>query len=81
MREQITAEWAKKTAESILGEKIQNQIGVCLDAIENAVRQNKMSCSIGIYANAFVIKELNKRGFSVKQYDDQLDGTYLTISW
>jgi hypothetical protein len=33
MREQITAEWAKKTAESILGEKIQKQIGVCLDAI------------------------------------------------
>jgi hypothetical protein len=28
-----------------------------------------------------VIKELNRRGFEVKQYDDQRDGSYLIISW
>ncbi|TXG80036.1 MAG: hypothetical protein E6R13_08855 [Spirochaetes bacterium] len=81
MREEITAEWARKTSESILGEKVNKQIEACLNAIENSVKQNKMSCSVGIYADALVIKDLNKRGFSVKQYDDQRDGSYLTISW
>lgn len=81
MREEITAEWARKTSESILGEKVHKQIETCLNAIENAVKQNKMSCSVGIYADALVINVLNKRGFSVKQYDDQRDGSYLTISW
>lgn len=81
MRQEITAEWARKTSESILGEKVHKQIETCLNAIENAVKQNKMSCSVGIYADALVIKDLNKRGFSVKQYDDQRDGSYLTISW
>jgi len=81
MRQEITAEWARKTSESILGEKVNKQIEACLNAIENAVKQNKMSCSVGIYADALVIKDLNKRGFSVKQYDDQRDGSYLTISW
>lgn len=81
MRQEITAEWARKTSESILGEKVNKQIETCLNAIENAVKQNKMSCSVGIYADALVIKDLNKRGFSVKQYDDQRDGSYLTISW
>ena len=81
MRQEITAEWARKTSESILGEKVHKQIEACLNAIENAVKQNKMSCSVGIYADALVIKELNRRGFSVKQYDDQRDGSYLTISW
>ena len=81
MRQEITAEWARKTSESILGEKVNKQIETCLNAIENAVKQNKMSCSVSIYADALVIKDLNKRGFSVKQYDDQRDGSYLTISW
>lgn len=81
MRENITADWARKTAESILGEKINKQIDICLTAIEEAVKRNEMGCSIGIYADAIVVKELNKRGFSVKQYNDQRDGSYLTISW
>lgn len=81
MREEITAAWAKKTAESILGEKINKQIEISLNAIENAVKNNKFSTSVGIYADALVIKELVKRGFSVKQYDDQREGCYLNISW
>jgi len=81
MRQEITAEWARKTSESILGEKVNKQIETCLNAIENAVKQNKMFCSVGIYADALVIKDLKKRGFTVKQYDNQRDGSYLTISW
>ncbi len=81
MREEITAAWARKTSENILGEKIHKQIEVCFNEIERAVKENKMACSVGIYADALVVKELNKRGFEVKQNDDQRDGYYLTISW
>lgn len=81
MKEGVTADWARKTAESVLGEKINKQIEVCLDAIERAVKANQMACSVGIYADTLVIKELNKRGFKVQQYNDQRDGSYLTISW
>lgn len=81
MREEITAQWARKTSESILGEKVERQLNDCLDAIQKAVKANQMACSVSIYVDALVIKELNKRGFTVKQYDDQRDGSYLTISW
>ena len=81
MKEQITAEWARKTSENILGEKVNKQLETCLDAIERAVKANQMGCSIGIYADALVVKELNKRGFKVEQSNDQRDGSYLTISW
>lgn len=81
MKEEITAEWARKTAESILGEKVQKQIEVCLDAIQRAVKANQMACSVGIYADALVVKDLNKRGFKVEQSSDQREGSYLTISW
>lgn len=81
MRDEITAEWARKTSESILGEKIHKQIEICLNAIERAVKENKMMCGVAIYADSLVIKELNNRGFSVKQYDNQRDGSYLEISW
>lgn len=39
MRDEITAEWAKKTAESILGEKANGQLNTCLDAITRAVKK------------------------------------------
>jgi len=81
MREDITAKWARKTSENMLGERVKKQIGVCLAAIENAVKANEMACSIPIYADVLVIKELDKRGFRVKQYDNQIDGRYLTIYW
>jgi hypothetical protein len=81
MRENITADWARKTAESVLHEKINKQIEICLNEIEVAVRRNQMGCNVGIYADALVIKELNSRGFSVKQHSDQRDGSYLEITW
>jgi hypothetical protein len=81
MKEEITADWARKTAESVLGEKINGQIKTCLDAIERAVKANQMACSVGIYADALVVKDLNKRGFKVEQSNDQREGSYLTISW
>ncbi len=81
MKEEITAEWARKTSESVLGEKINKQIETCLNAIERAVKANQLACSVGLYADGLVIKELNKRGFKVEQSNDQREGSYLTISW
>lgn len=40
-----------------------------------------MNTSIGIYADALTLEDLRKRGFTVKEYDDQRDGSYLSISW
>jgi hypothetical protein len=80
-RNNINAEWARKQATSILGEKVKKEINICLDAIEKAVASNQMSISLGIYAESLTIEDLRKRGFTVKQYDDQRDGSYLSISW
>lgn len=77
----INAEWARKQATSILGEKVKKQIDTCLEAIEKAVANNQMNTSIGIYADALTLEDLRKRGFTVKEYDDQRDGSYLSISW
>lgn len=77
----INAEWARKQATSILGEKVKKQIDTCLEAIEKAVANNQMNTSIDIYADALTLEDLRKRGFTVKQYDDQRDGCYLSISW
>jgi len=77
----INAEWARKQATSILGEKVKKQIDTCLEAIEKAVANNQMNTSIDIYADALTLEDLRKRGFSVNQYDDQRDGSYLSISW
>jgi hypothetical protein len=80
-RNNINAEWARKQATSILGEKVKKEINICLDAIEKAVASNQMSISLGIYAESLTLEDLRKRGFTVKQYDDQRDGSYLSISW
>jgi hypothetical protein len=80
-RNNINAEWARKQATSVLGEKVKKQIDTCLDVIEKAVARNEMSTSIGIYAESLTLEDLRKRGFTVKQYDDQRDGSYLSISW
>jgi hypothetical protein len=80
-RANINAEWARKQAISVLGEKVKKQIDTCLDAIEKAVARNEMLTSIGIYAESLTLEDLRKRCFNVNQYDDQRDGSYLSISW
>jgi hypothetical protein len=77
----VTAKWARETATAILGEKVQEQINRCLNSVRGAVSRNEMSISINVYADNLTIQELSKRGFKVKQEDDQRDGPYLIISW
>jgi hypothetical protein len=81
-KQNITAEWARKQATTILGEKINQEINICLNAIEQAVVKNQMSTSVGIYVHDLTLEDLRKRGFTVKKYDgDQRDGSYTSISW
>lgn len=81
MENQINAEWARKTATSILGENVNKQIGICEESIKNAVKKNEMSCYVVIYANNLTITELRKRGFECEQHSDQRDGSSLHIKW
>jgi len=81
MENQINAEWARKTATTILGEKVNKQIAQCEEAIKEAVKRNQMSCDVSLYADSLTITELNKRGFKCHQNDDQRDGSYLNINW
>jgi hypothetical protein len=82
MKENITADWARKTAETILGEKVEKQIKLCLESIEMSVKRNQFSCDVSCYPDDLTIKELNKRGFKTKYVDgDFRDGGYLKISW
>ena len=78
---EINAEWARNQANKVLGERVYTELNKCEQAIKNAANENEMSCGIGIYAHKKTIEELTKRGFKVEQYDDQRDGSYLSISW
>lgn len=81
--ERITAEWARNTANSVLSEKVQNQILQCEDSIKAAVKKNEMSCNMFFTLESLTKKELIKRGFEVefqKGYD-QRDSDYTIIKW
>lgn len=79
---EITAEWARKTAQSILGEKLEKELNMCLHNIKCAVKENKLNTSISIYIDDLTKLELEKRGFRVEKYTgDQRDGSYTSITW
>lgn len=78
----ITAEWARRTAQSVLGEKIEKELNRCLEAVKEAVKLNNFNTSVSLYINDLTKKELENRGFTVNKYTgDQRDGSYTTISW
>ena len=83
MSDNVTAEWARKEANEILGEKVSKQLDQCETAIVSAVKRNEMSCNVTIYPHEKTIAELTKRGFKTKEHNgyDQRDPDYITISW
>lgn len=82
MDKEITAKWARETADSVLGKKVEAELEECEQRIKLAVKENKMSTTIyTFYGQPKTVKELESRGFKVKQYDSQRDGASLTISW
>ena len=81
INENITAEWARKTANEILGEKVKEEIKRCLSSIEMAVKNNKMQVDVYQYVEELTKKDLINRGFKINFTDNQIDGPCLTISW
>ena len=81
MKENITADWARKTSETLINEKINKQIETCLDAIEMSVNRNEFNCSVCINPDSLTIKEITKRGFSTKYISGGYGEGYLNISW
>jgi len=59
------------------------QIDNCLEAIEMAVKANKLSIDVSMYVEDLTIQDLQKRGFSVKKHSamDQRETDYITIKW
>ena len=80
---EITAEWARKLAQSVLGDKVKQQIATCLDAVVRAVKINKLSVDVGIYVEPLTRRDLEGRGFKVEVHKamDQRESDYITISW
>ncbi len=80
-KDEITADWARKTSKEILGQKVQSQINQCLVAIEHAVSINRNECNVDIWVETLTKQDLEKRGFKVIQHSDQRNGDFLQISW
>lgn len=80
-KDYITAEWARKTAETQLGVEAQKQFESCLRAIEEAVKKNQFSTIVYFYASKTCIEELTKRGFKAVSKSEQRDGDWTTITW
>lgn len=82
MDKKVTAQWARETAETVLGKKVEAELEECEKKIREAVIENKMTTTIySFYGQSKTVQELESRGFKVKQHDDQRDGSSLTISW
>jgi len=78
----ITAEWARKEAQTVLSEKVKTEISQCEKLIIAAVKRNEFSCDVSIYPHELTITELTKRGFDISKHSgDQRDGSYISIKW
>lgn len=85
MRDNITAQWAKEKASTILSDKINGQINSALNDIEMAVKNNRFSTNISTDLHDLAIADLRGRGFEVKRKVSNYDGygsiTSHDISW
>lgn len=84
MKEEITAKWARETAENRLGKIAEGQLDTCLQKIKEAVEANLFYTSFYFTPEDRVAKELEKRGFQIKMnyappYSDDDDG--FSIYW
>ncbi len=81
INDHITAEWARRTAETQLGVEAQKQFDTCLLSIEHAVHENKFSVMVYFYASKSCVEELKKRGFNAEPKSDQKEGDWTIITW
>jgi hypothetical protein len=82
IKPEITAEWARKMATTIMSEKVEKELGTCFTNIEAAVKRNEFYCHVSFFPHDLTKKELSQRGFKTKYHEgDQRDGGYFEISW
>jgi hypothetical protein len=85
MREEITADWAKKTANSVLNDKIKGQINIVLNDIEQSVKNNRFTTNIQLDLHELTIADIRERGFEIKKNTTNYEGygsiTSYTINW
>jgi len=82
MNKEITAKWAKETADNVLSKQVEVEVEKCEESIKQAVSENKMTTTVySFYCHEKTLQELVSRGFKVTQRDDQREGSSLTISW
>jgi len=83
MDKSITAAWARNTAEEIFGQKVEEQIKKCENAIKSAVSNNEFSCTIGFLLEERTKKELEERGFRLKKHSSNhpMENDYYEIIW
>lgn len=81
----ITAEWARKTANSMLGKKVEGEIEGVLLVIEEAVKNNKMNVDCLTNLHDLTVQELRNRGFKVRWLEgdvrDPREHGYYDITW
>ena len=83
--DQITADWARKTAQSVLGAVVKKQLESALERIKDEVKKNNMHANCYFSMEELTRSELVKRGFKVEYVSgdprDQRDGSYYVIKW
>ena len=82
MKEEITAEWARRTAQTILSEKVNKELSLCFIAIEHAVKNNELCCNVYFVPEDLTMEELTKRDFKlICVPSTQRDEGFLEIKW
>jgi len=76
----INAEWARTQSNKMSSVAIK-QLDECLEKIKDAVNRNETNAHLRIKIENVVLKNLQERGFIVKEHDNQYDGASINITW
>lgn len=83
--EHITAEWARKTANTQLGAVAKKQVESVLTRVAEEVKKNQMYANCFFSIDDIAKKEIEKRGFNVERVDgdfrDPREVGYYKVSW
>lgn len=82
----INAEWARKNTQTVIGERVKEEIKFCEEAIKKAVADNKTEAYVGKgLLDSITLRELANRGFVVNyqqgDFRDPREHSYYVIKW
>ena len=77
---EVTANWAREQAETVMSEKAKTNLNDVLSAISKASTENKRVLHI-VGVHHLAVKELERRGFKVEFIHDQRECDYYSIVW